>query len=873
MSATSTAKAGSTEVASMPDDVVAPTAKQPTATTIAGDSAIPLAKPESLGEIAQAKIRFGMNIAFIFLGLVAYQHDPSIGLGWVWATFSVCAVSALSLYLWAAMLGKSLKHPRWRVGQRIASIVADNIAVTWLLYFGGQALAGAYGVYLWITIGYGMRFGLPYLYGNLAASLTGYFIVTQASDFWRTNASLSIGLGIALFVVPVYAAFLIRRLHSAVAEARRAYAAKSNFVATMSHELRTPLHGIIAVADLLGRTQATDRQREMFRIVSVSSHTLLDLINRILDISKFEDGTFAIQREPMNLHAVVTDTLTILWPQARAKGLELEFFVDSRIAPEVLGPPRQLQEVLINLAGNAVKFTETGRVCVTVMADTAPPGQVGVHFAITDTGPGLSREQLDKIFNPFYQADASVTRKHGGTGLGTAIAKELVRLMGGTVSVESEVGRGTTFTVGLSFELLRAAGATASPPPQDICLLAGEQSAPDIEEALRTFGVHGVRRFAPNVHRLPTMTQAPAAIIVDLSSVEELPGEIRSRVCGHLHDTYVPVFAVGPSERESAARLTGFNSYADRSELQQGIRAFLGLAQALREEYASQVGQNDSGARIRVLVAEDNMTNQAIARMALADAGFESTFVADGEGALAELSEGEHDIALLDMHMPIMDGMEVARLYNFSVQGAKQRIPIVMVTADSRPEIVAEAEEAGISAFLTKPLKPSVMIETINAIVRGQNATAQPPARQFPIPEPQVVPSTHVVDEKVVLDLLGYMDELDRETFFAEFVEDAYMYISSLDRLDDDAAIEKVRNDMHALCGAARTVGAESLAALARKLEFTTGEEIRGNVQRIQEDLRDLVQESSQELRRLAGLSPPAETDSPLSAINAGDRA
>jgi two-component system sensor histidine kinase RpfC len=531
-----------------------------------------------------------------------------------------------------------------------------------------------------------------------------------------------------------------------------------------------------------------------------------------------------------------------------------------------------LQEVLTNLAGNAVKFTDRGSVRVEVVTEIAPSGHTGVRFAITDTGPGLSREQMEKIFSPFYQADSSVTRKHGGTGLGTAIAKELVRLMGGTISVESEIGRGTTFHVSLAFERQREISASVRQPPQNIFVVSGERSSREIEDALRAQGVHGTRRFAPNVHRLPNLSQVPAAIIVNLDSVDEKPSEIRSRVCGYLRETHVPVFAVGASEREHAARQAGFNSFTSPGELYQGIRVFLGLARALREEYSSQIGYNESSASIRVLVAEDNMTNQAIARMALADAGFETTFVADGEGALSELTDGDYDIALIDMHMPLMDGMEVARLYNFSMMGASQRVPIVMVTADSRREIIAEAEEAGVTAFLTKPLKPSVMIETINAIVGSwEGGTGLPKPGQLDAPEASAPVS--LVDDKIVADLLSYMDEPDRETFFAEFVEDAYVYIESLDHLQDDAAIEKVRNDMHALCGAARTLGADSLAALARKLEFTTGDEIRRNAVVIREDLRSLVQESSAELKRLAGLTSPVESPDSRATADARDNA
>lgn len=809
----------------------------------------------SLGELAQAKVRFGINILFILSGLLAYRHDPSIGLAWVWTTFSVCLVSALSLYLWARLLGKTLRDPRWRIGQRIASIIVDNLAVTWLLFFGGQALAGAYGVYLWITIGYGMRFGLLYLYGNLAASILGYLLVTQFSPFWKSNPSLSIGLGIALLVVPLYAAYLIKRLRTAVADAREAYAAKSDFVAKMSHELRTPLHGIISVADLLGRTQATPQQKEMIRIVSVSSNTLLDLINRILDISKFEDGTFAIQREPMNLHTVINDTLTIIWPQARSKGLRLEFYIDPAIPPDVVGSPRQLQEVLINLCGNAVKFTDEGSVLLKVESAPAASDKVGVHFEIVDTGPGLTKDQLEKIFSPFYQADTGVTRKHGGTGLGTAIARELVRLMGGRISVASEPGQGAVFSIELGFDRLAHPVESPRPAAIDVAVLAGDADFNLLERQLPMLGAV-VTRISLNDPGKFRLLSPPALIVADVEQWTGTASELRHLLSRQTDEVLVPVCGFGPDASRAYAVQRGFNSFVALPDAVSRFKEVLGIAHALRKDYATQAVVNDSPGRVRVLVAEDNLTNQTIARMALTEGGFDCTIVADGEEALIELTEGEYAVALLDMHMPVMDGMEVARLYNFSEIDPQRRIPLIMVTADSRPEIVADAELAGVTRFLTKPLKPSAMIEAINNVLseHGVRAVVEPMYR----PEPVAADATDVVpeliDESIVQELLGYMEGEDRAVFFSEFSEDARSYIRSLEHTATEPELEKVRNDMHALCGAARTVGALKLAAYARRIEYMPGREIANSDARIRTELSALVQDSEEALRTLAGI-------------------
>ncbi|MGD9601687.1 MAG: hybrid sensor histidine kinase/response regulator [Gammaproteobacteria bacterium] len=813
------------------------------------------ASSASLGELAQAKIRFGINIAFILLGLIAYRHDPSIGLAWVWTTFSVCAVFATSLYLWARLLGTTLRHPAWRIGQRIASIVADNIAITWLIYFGGQALAGAYGVYLWITIGYGMRFGLLYLYGNLAASLVCYVFVTQMTPFWKNNPSLSIGLGIALLVVPLYAAFLIRRLHTAVADARRAYAAKSDFVAKMSHELRTPLHGIISVADLLGRTQATSQQKEMFRIISVSSNTLLDLINRILDISKFEDGTFAIQRERMNVYSVLNDSLAILWPQARAKGLSLQFFVDADIHPDVIGSPRQLQEVLINLCGNAVKFTETGLVRLRLEARSTDASHVGVRFEIVDTGPGLTHEQLKSVFSPFYQADNSVTRKHGGTGLGTAIARELVRLMGGEITVESEPGAGATFRIDLTFERATSVTESTTAAPIDVALVAGTALTRTISGCLDTMEATVLPIPLGNLHTGPQLLFPPGLVLVELTEEAQPAHRIRHQLIPGHDEILVPLCAIGPTHLKEKAVELGYSSFLDSPRASVMLPRIIDMAQALRRDYTTDVIVNQNPRQFRILVAEDNLTNQTIARMALNEGGFAFKIVANGEEALIALTEEDFDVALLDMHMPVMDGMEVARLYNFAVPDAAARVPLIMVTADSRPEVVADADFAGITRFLTKPLKPSAMIDAINQVIaEGEASDSVPTSRPQAGASQESEMIADLVDGGIVEELLGFMDPEDRETFFGEFVEDAFRYAESLTQTDSVLELDRIRNEMHALSGAARTVGARRLAAMARRIEYLPDQQIVDAAVQLQTDLTQLVEESARELQRMAGL-------------------
>lgn len=771
----------------------------------------------TLGEFAQAKIRCWMNFALITLALVAYRRDPSLSLVTVWYTFLFTALSAATLLLWARAISRSPQESKLRLAQRVASIVLDNVSISWILYFGGETLAGVFSVYLWISIGYGMRFGLRYLFANLVASVLGFTIVATQSPFWREYSFLSFGLGVGLVVIALYTAYLITQLHAAVRRAESASRAKSDFLAKMSHELRTPLHGIIALADLLGGTRSSQQRQEMLRQISVSSNTLLDLINRILDISKYESGTFALQSEPMNLHSVVDDTISILASQARAKGIELSTFFDAAVENRLVGSPRQLQEILINLAGNALKFTERGSVRIGVTRIDGDAEHTRLRITIADTGPGIPAEYLQRIFDPFTQADDSITRMHGGSGLGTTIARDLVRLMGGDISIDSEVGLGATVTIELEF-----AHAPTQPLPPLAGLrigLVGEVPAA-LEDALAALEL---RDF---IHA-PDFIPRSADCLFIASEATELLAE--------LDDTAPPALGIGAaSDRRAAQTHPALLSYVDDAGDVAQVRRALELVMLARSRAAVEVDDEPLDNGHAVLIAEDNATNQMIARIALERAGYRCTIVDDGERALDELSSGAYDIALVDMHMPRMDGLELARIYNFATFDASGRTPIVMLTADNRPEAVADADLAGITRFLVKPIKPSALLRVVHDVLHedrrgGTDAAAASTTSVVTMAPRDADPPD--LDATIFGELIGFMEPGEARQFFAEFREDTLAYIGTLRRFDvDRASFAKVRDDMHALCGAARTVGAMRLAMLARRIEYGQETEVRAAI-------------------------------------------
>ena len=337
--------------------------------------------------------------------------------------------------------------------RRIAAMVIDIALISLFLHFGDALAAPWASAYLWVIFGFGLRFGVAALAAASGLSLLAFAGVFATTPFWRAAPAMAAALGVALVILPAYAATLIRRFIDARAEADAAHAAKSRFLAIMSHELRTPLNTLLGMGSLIGRTRLDAEQREMLTTMELSTHTLLGLLNDLLDFSKLEAGRLTPTVERFVLHEVLGGAVAILRPQAEAKGLALTLNLDPRLPYAYRGAPLQLRQVLMNLIANAIKFTERGRIGVGATLVERVGRQALLRLAVRDDGVGIPAEAQERIFEIFAQADETVTGRFGGSGLGLAIAKQLVELMGGTIAVTSAVGKGSTFTIELALEI------------------------------------------------------------------------------------------------------------------------------------------------------------------------------------------------------------------------------------------------------------------------------------------------------------------------------------------------------------------------------------------------------------------------------------
>lgn len=338
--------------------------------------------------------------------------------------------------------------------RRILGMLADYGLMAAGMISMGEPLAWVYVVVMWVTVGNGLRYGNRYLYAAVLMAMISFGSVVMFSDYWARNRTLGIGLVLGLAAVPLYFSRLLRRLTRATEEARRASEAKSLFLANMSHEFRTPLNGLAGMSELLATTRLDSEQRECVNTIQESTRSLLSLMAEVLDISAIEVGKLKLNHSPFSPRELIANIGLMLHPQARNKNLAYEVEIDDDVPAQVCGDAEHLRQVLLNLAGNAVKFTDSGGVKISVsLSGMDVQGRYRLRFTILDTGIGVPEGMRNRLFKAFEQADSSLARRYGGTGLGTSIAKGLAEAMGGSIGFESNEQRGSKFWVELPFDV------------------------------------------------------------------------------------------------------------------------------------------------------------------------------------------------------------------------------------------------------------------------------------------------------------------------------------------------------------------------------------------------------------------------------------
>jgi two-component system, sensor histidine kinase RpfC len=726
--------------------------------------------------------------------------------------------------------------------RRVFAQFADVAAISWYMAVFGEAAGWLLLLYIWVTLGSGFRFGARYLLSELAMSVVGFGIVLYVNEFWRAHTTLGVGLLLAMTAVSLYVLSLVRRMFDAIARAEAANLAKRRFISVVSHELRTPLNAIIGMADLLRDTQLNREQADMLQTLRGSSRVMLGLIEDVLDFSKIEAGKVVLEKTDYDLHALVNSTCRIVSAQAALKGVDFVVSMMPEVPPAVRGDPHHLRQVLINLAGNAVKFTERGSVTVHVSVQAETEASVRLKFSIRDTGIGIAPEAQAKIFESFTQADQSTTRRFGGSGLGTTIAKQLVQLMGGRIGLESAIGLGSTFWVEIDLDKQpEHAGAALGDLAGARILLVGfparERAA--LDEALGGWGA--LPTAAANVD------EAVARLVADISlarpyhsallyaSGEDL--QLAQRFARAAPNPAPPTILAVPRDadvRRFEVLSSGFASVLELPFDKRRLFNVLHSVAAGEEQHEGVVRLQDYARRgataltkLRVLVADDNPTNREVLGKILERSGHAVTLVNDGEQALDAAERESYDLAILDRNMPRMGGMEALQALRLMTRG-RERLPVIVLSADVTPEAKREALEAGADAFLPKPIEAVRLLDEIQRLV-AQRTSAREAAAPVPLGRPAAAPAAPPV---VNAETLGHLEELGSSLAFVErlirvFLADSASILERIEKVLAGRDYHEFRSLLHAMKGSSASIGTDRLTRACTNLGNLSDAELR----------------------------------------------
>lgn len=772
-------------------------------------------------EQGQTIIRVAISVcvlAYLIVSRPAAEFESGIP---VWFLYLFGFIGLSLVTLWAAFRDTSSS-----VVRRTTMNVTDVVTISYVMISGGETGIPLFVLYLWITIGNGFRFGLAAMSASAVLSLAGFAVVVWLTPVWQTQVMFSVSVMLALIVLPLYAAHLIVMLNKALESA-----AKNNFLAGISHELHTPLKNIVGASDVLGNNrQLTPDQRSLIGVIRDSAQRSLKQIENALDLSRLQAGQLVLEPTPCDLHELVNAVIETVRQSAQQKNVR--FLV--RMAPEtpyrLIGDDRYVRDILLDLLSNMVKFTDNGLVYLDVVSRNNSEHKVTVRFELRSTAPDSAPETVRRMFDV---ATTNTASHPENTTPGASIAHRLARFMGGRIGIDTERHHGSVIWFELPLDKQPDVDDSDSTLADFRALLISEDPAEMEHFRNQITALHGVAISASSKEGLDMLTRSirlgnpVQALLIDVGVALAKDG---SHILGELCDkalsantlTILVSDIAPPPER---LRTWGYNAVLSRRPAPEHVVATLRTAPLRRFSAGRGVvnvppwlWSRREAKRPRILVADDNRTNLMIVRRMLEQAGYEVDEKQTGGEALESLCGGIYRLAILDMHMPDLSGIDVLRRYR--IRCPRSRLPTIILTANVSLDAQQRSADAGADAYLAKPVTAANLLNEVDRLVRESQIEQLLPAdttEHDTVPEVDVVLETEVLAEldRLYHDPRGLAQVI--QVYENEGTDLLAKIAQACDAGDHGALIEWI----HALKGNAANVGAARLVRACSAVETT----------------------------------------------------
>ena len=816
-------------------------------------------------ELEQSLVRIliatGLIIYLVYKNQVTDESQLNLSNHFQWiATVFMLAAITISLCI--------IKWPENSIFRHVVAIFLDMGALTYILIEAEEHASPFYAIYLWLIIGYGFRFGKKYLFIALCLALIGFGFVVYSIPFWKNNIYLSLGLWLCMLMNSLYLNTLLGRLYKALDQAEIANRAKRHFISSISHELRTPLNAIIGMVDLMESSPLNKEQKEMLDCMSTTSQVMLSQIEDVLDFAKIEAGKMTIEKSEFDLYQLVFSIIDIFRYQINPNKVSLNPVIACDVPQFLIGDERHIRQIMVNLIGNAVKFTERGQITIRIKKIEQGKNLTLLRFFIIDTGIGIAYHAQPSIFDSFKQADESTARRYGGTGLGTAICQQLVKLMHGKIGFSSEPDLGSEFWFDLPFETPSDLSEENSQLIQGekihIFLMSNQEN--NIKNIKHCFSKYQVEIICMPLSGLSATELSKK--IKDHGEINLLMIDFPMSIAGYCDNDdkeLVKNIMHSLSIAEKTASITSALIIPDglSSKLADELIIALGLTAVLTapineiaiENYvqlhlaANAINENKSIAqelhdnkneashdrliqtqyelaKAHILIAEDNPVNRKVLQKILDRAGYHYSIAKDGDEALDLIDKTKFDAIVLDMNMPGMSGLEIARIYNI-ISGKDERAPMIMFSANVTPDAKESSLKAGVDEFLPKPIKIDTFLNVLNKLLSKKRSEKNSALNLNFNDEKIIQKSYDVLELTALMDLEEVSaDPLFLDELIQEFITENKKTVLKFEELMQAEHSEEIKDVLHYLKGAAVSVGAMELLQYCKKIEKMNALEI-----------------------------------------------